>query len=449
MVDRKTGFYRFRKKSSRSSLKTFVHKRLLARLLIAGAVISIALAAAVFFIEFNRLGKLISSRASIVVVRFNEEIRHMMDISPLTATPAIQNKLKMLLIAGKLNFGLGSLIFAGMYDLDGRAILVEKDMQCTYPDAVDAFLKSRKHLMPGPYKKAYEFNRIAKKPHVLLAYPLTNDRNEKVAVINGLFALSSAAIGDVKGRIVRTAVEAIGIVVLITLTIYPIIMTLIGQLSKLAADLLKSNIEILQVLGSAIAKRDSDTDIHNYRVTIYSVSLAEAFGLDRRLIRGLIKGAFLHDVGKIGISDQILLKPGQLTQTEIETMKGHVNHGIDIVNRSDWLKDAQEVVGYHHERFDGKGYPYGLNGESIPLSARIFTIADVFDALTSRRPYKSPIPFDEAMNIIEKGRGTLFDPVLLDAFKDISKSLYDRFSNYSEQTLRESLESITQHYFSN
>ena len=243
------------------------------------------------------------------MVGFNDEIRQLLDHPPLTTETAIRNKLKVLLIAGKLNFGLGALISAGIYDADGKKILLEKDASCTYPDAVDTFMKTRDHLMPGSYKKAYAFHRIDKKPHILLAYPLTNSRNEQVAVINGIFALSSAAIDEVKGRIVRTAVEAIGIVALITLTLYPIIMTLIGQLSKLAADLLKSNIEILQVLGSAIAKRDSDTDIHNYRVTICSVSLAEALGLDRSLIRGLIKGAFLHDVGKIGISDRILLKP--------------------------------------------------------------------------------------------------------------------------------------------
>ena len=408
MDNRNTDFYSFRKKNSRESLKTFVHKRLLFRLVIAGTLISIALATAVFLIEFDRLGRLVSSRASIIVVRFNDEIRHLLDRPPRVTESAIRNKMKMLLIAGKLNFGLGSLILAGIYDLDGNEILIEEDMQCTYLDAVDAFMKSREHLMPGAYKKAYEFNRIAEKAHILLAYPLTNSRNEQVAVINGIFALSPAAIDEVEGRIVRTAVEAFGIVVLITLTLYPIIMTLIGQLSKLAADLLKSNIEILQVLGSAIAKRDSDTDIHNYRVTIYSVSLAEAFGLDRNLIRGLIKGAFLHDVGKIGISDRILLKPGKLTENEGQIMKGHVNHGIDIVKRSDWLKDAKPVVGYHHERFDGKGYPHGLNGESIPITARIFSIADVFDALTSRRPYKSPMPFKEAMKMIEEGRGTPF-----------------------------------------
>lgn len=449
MPKRNTDFYSFSKRNSHASLKAFVHKRLLFRLIVAGSLISIALATAVYFIEFNRLGHLVSTRAGIIVVRFNDEIRRLLEPPAPFRKPAIRNKLKMLLIAGKLNFGLGALIFAGIYDLDGKPLLIEKDSRCTYLDAVDDFVQSREHGLPASYKKAYEFNRINQRQHILLTYPLSNRKDEPVAIIRGIFAISSAAIDEVEGRIARSAIESIGIVVLTTLILYPIIMTLIGRLSKLAANRLKSNIEILRVLGSAIAKRDSDTDIHNYRVTIYSVTLAEAFGLDRNLIRGLIKGAFLHDVGKIGISDRILLKPGRLSESEGEIMKGHVNHGIDIVKRSDWLKDATDVVGYHHERFDGKGYPYGLNAESIPINARIFSIADVFDALTSKRPYKSPIPFDEAMAIIEDGRGSLFDPALLDTFMEISKSMYDQYANSDEQTLRANLESITQQYFSN
>ncbi len=235
---------------------------------------------------------------------------------------------------------------------------------------------------------------------------------------------------------------------LTTMILYPIIMMLIRQLSNLADNLLEANIETLRALGSAIAKRDSDTDIHNYRVMIYSVNLAEAFGLVHSLIRTLIKGAFLHDVGKIGISDQILLKPGKLTKYEFEVMKRHVNHGIDIVEGSDWLKDATDVVGYHHEQFAGGGYPYGLKGDFIPITARIFAIADVFDALTSSRPYKDPMPFEKTMAILAEGRGTHFDPSLLDTFNTIAKSLYEKVANCSDEILRENLESITRQYFS-
>ncbi len=441
--------YSFSEQSNKASLKTSIQKRLLVRLGVAGALISIVLASTVFFIEINRLFSHVNSRANEITMRFNDEIRYLLDSPTLAEQPALRNKLKMLLIAGKLNLGMGSVICAGIYDLDGKEIIMEKDRRCAYLSVVDDFMKSREHRLPAVLKKVYKFMRIKGRPHILLTFPLTNSKGEQVAVIKGIFAISSAASNEVVGRIVRTAFEAIGIVILTTLIFYPIIITLIGRISKQADNLLRSNIEILRVLGSAIAKRDSDTDIHNYRVTIYSVTLAEAFGLKRSLIRGLIKGAFLHDVGKIGISDRILLKPGKLTVNECEIMKSHVNHGIDIVERSDWLKDATDVVGCHHERFDGKGYPYGLTSEIIPINARIFAIADVFDALTSKRPYKSPMPFDDAMKTLRKGRESHFDPSLLDTFTTIAKPLYDRFANCSDQILREKLESITQQYFSN
>jgi HD-GYP domain-containing protein (c-di-GMP phosphodiesterase class II) len=175
--------------------------------------------------------------------------------------------------------------------------------------------------------------------------------------------------------------------------------------------------------------------------------LAEAVGLRRSLIRGLIKGAFLHDAGKIGISDKVLLKPGKLTQKEFKMMEQHVIHGIDIVEGSEWLKDAIDVVKFHHEKFNGEGYPYGLKGETIPIIARIFTIADVFDALTSMRPYKEAMSFEDAMAVLEDGRGAQFDPTLLDTFTTIVKSLYETIASCSDETLREKQEHITRKYF--
>ena len=121
------------------------------------------------------------------------------------------------------------------------------------------------------------------------------------------------------------------------------------------------------------------------------------------MIRILIKGAFLHDVGKIGIRDNILLKPGRLDEEEFEEMKRHVNHGLDIISKSAWLNEASAVVGSHHEKYEGNGYPAGLKGEAIPVLARIFAIADVFDALTSHRPYKKPLSYEETIDILMKG----------------------------------------------
>jgi len=173
---------------------------------------------------------------------------------------------------------------------------------------------------------------------------------------------------------------------------------------------------MLKVLGSAIAKRDSDTNIHNYRVTLYSVRLGELLGISRAAMQGLIKGAFLHDVGKIAISDRILLKPGKSTDEEFAIMKTHVDHGEDIISGYAWLADAADVVRCHHEKFDGSGYPNRIAGKDIPLNARIFAITDVFDAVTSRRSYKEPVILDDALDIIRQARGNHLDPAIVALF---------------------------------
>jgi len=154
------------------------------------------------------------------------------------------------------------------------------------------------------------------------------------------------------------------------------------------------------------------------------MALGKAVGLPAVEMRQLTLGAFLHDVGKIGISDNILLKPGKLTDAEFATMRTHVALGVDIIKQSDWLQGARDVIEGHHEKFDGSGYLRGLKGEQIPLNARIFAIVDVFDALTSRRPYKAPMPLEEALAIIRRDAGTHFDPWLVELFVNLAPSLY-------------------------
>jgi len=181
-------------------------------------------------------------------------------------------------------------------------------------------------------------------------------------------------------------------------------------------------------------------------VTIYSVRLGEAVGVDAATIRRLIKGAFLHDVGKIGVRDNILLKLGRLTPEEFEEMKKHVQYGLDIVGACRWLKDSSEVVGCHHEKYDGSGYDGGLRGEEIPLNARLFAIADVFDALTSARPYKQPFSYDETMKTLVQGAGTHFDPELLEVFRHVAPGLYHALTDRDADP-RHEMQEIIHHYF--
>jgi response regulator RpfG family c-di-GMP phosphodiesterase len=172
----------------------------------------------------------------------------------------------------------------------------------------------------------------------------------------------------------------------------------------------------LEALGSALATREVGTELHSRRVHAYSIALARAHGLAEPAIDALGRGVLLHDIGKIGISDTILLKPGPLTDEEWAVMRSHPEVGPQILERIPFLRDAIPVVYHHHERWDGTGYPLGLAGPAIPLGARIFALADAFDAMTFDRPYSKAIGMDEARERIREATGTHFDPDVVATF---------------------------------
>ena len=177
--------------------------------------------------------------------------------------------------------------------------------------------------------------------------------------------------------------------------------------------------------------------------------MGEAIGLKGHALRNLLAGAFLHDVGKIGIRDPILLKPGKLTPEEFEIMKTHVSLGVEILKKSSWLSGAREVVEFHHEKYDGSGYLQGLQGEAIPINARIFTIADVFDALTSVRHYKASWAVAEAVAVLKNGAGSHFDPELVDIFAGLAPELYQFIGELDANQLEAVMNPILGPYFLN
>ena len=224
-----------------------------------------------------------------------------------------------------------------------------------------------------------------------------------------------------------TEIIKIGIVcLLILLAIFPVIILLQKDIIHKNQQLSKTNIEILKILGNAIAQRDSDTNTHNYRVTLYSIYLAEELKMSTFEIKNIIQGAFLHDIGKIGISDNILLKNGKLSEKEFAEMKKHVIKGTDIIKDCKLLEPAKDIILYHHEKYDGTGYFKGLKNNEIPISARIFAISDVFDALTSQRPYKKAFEFEKAKYIMIKESEKHFDPKLLELFFQVIPKFYKK-----------------------
>jgi putative nucleotidyltransferase with HDIG domain len=193
---------------------------------------------------------------------------------------------------------------------------------------------------------------------------------------------------------------------------------------SLMESLSDANEETLLALVSALDMREKNTRLHSQRVRDYTLLLADRHGVPKveRNIIGI--GALLHDVGKIAVPDHILLKPADLTEEEQAEMRRHPMEGYRLLQRIGFLKGAAEMVYAHHEHYDGNGYPRGLKGDEIPLGARLFMVADVYDAITSSRPYHSPVDYDAAANEIFSKSGSHFDPAVVETFLKIDSKAW-------------------------
>jgi response regulator RpfG family c-di-GMP phosphodiesterase len=197
------------------------------------------------------------------------------------------------------------------------------------------------------------------------------------------------------------------------------------QLREALRRIERSYDHTLEVLGAAIDLRDSPTAGHSRRVFLYSIEIAKAMGGLENQMRNIAMGAWLHDIGKLAIPDGILLKPGRLTEKEREIMQRHAQIGYDLVKGISFLADAAEIIFAHHERCDGSGYPRGLKTQEIPAGARIFAVADTFDAMTSDRPYRRALPFQASREVIERGAGKQYDSGVARVFLSIPDETWE------------------------
>jgi HD-GYP domain-containing protein (c-di-GMP phosphodiesterase class II) len=323
-------------------------------------------------------------------------------------------------------------LFLRVYDGDGRLRLEAANPEAPVPRPA---LEKALERSPDPLHLRIRRLDLLGRPAVHLQSPLAETPGKAAGSLEAVFLLDPADIQLLKGYIQRITLTALGAVLATVLLLYPIFDRLNRRLLRSLEAMVRGDLEMAKVLGAAIAQRDSDTGGHNARVTLYAIRLAESLGSAEVDMVVLILGAFLHDVGKIGIPDAILLKPGRLDEAETREMRTHVQKGLDIIDSSQWLQLAGDLVRCHHERFDGQGYPAGLEGSAIPLEARIFAIVDVFDALTSVRPYRQPMPFEEAMDQLQKGAGSHFDPTLVAAFLPVAREAHQELSHACEQAL--------------
>jgi putative nucleotidyltransferase with HDIG domain len=196
------------------------------------------------------------------------------------------------------------------------------------------------------------------------------------------------------------------------------------MLHQAMEDLEHSYDVTLEALGDALDLKDSETEGHSKRVTAYTIALARAMGIGPGDMKVIARGAFLHDVGKMAIPDEILRKPGKLTPEELEIMREHCARGYHMLRKIPFLAEAAEIVYAHQEYYDGSGYPRGQRGAEIPIGARIFAVADALDAITSDRPYRKARSFDDARAEILRCSGTQFDPVVVETFLKIPNDLW-------------------------
>jgi hypothetical protein len=334
-----------------------------------------------------------------------------------------------------------------IYDVKGKKLA-----ESVTPDghAVEALLPH--HSEPN-YKLAfYQGIKLTQGLWVLRVFvPLRDSTTDMSRPITGYFEGVRVMPTWQQDQIVSNSMIVALMVALASLlcgaALYPVVVHLSSENERKAREVLDSHISMMEALGRAIAKRDSDTGAHNYRVAWIAASIAERMGVASSAMQALIAGSFLHDVGKIGIPDAILLKPGKLDDAEFVIMRTHVTQGEEIVTGMGWLDGANAVVAGHHEKWNGNGYPRQLKGEAIALSARIFAVADVFDALCSKRPYKEPMGFEAAMAILEKDTGSHFDPAVMAVFRPMARATFDRLANISEADSRQLLEERVRKHF--
>jgi len=206
-----------------------------------------------------------------------------------------------------------------------------------------------------------------------------------------------------------------------------------AQLQGALEQVERSYEDTLQALGAAIDLRDDQTGGHSRRVCRYSLEIARAMGWPDKQLKSLARGAYLHDIGKLGIPDGILLKPGPLSEDERTLMQQHVRIGFDVVKDIPFLADAAEIVLMHHERYDGGGYLRGLKGEEILPGARIFAVADTLDAITSDRPYRRASSFESALDTIRRLSGSQFDPKVVNVFLNIHEDIWPTIARNQRQ----------------
>jgi HD-GYP domain-containing protein (c-di-GMP phosphodiesterase class II) len=414
-----------------------IHLRLIRRLATVFILAAILITAAALYLEYKRLDK------SLLRVAQKESTIFSSVFATYHENPELLNPaaLRLLAAAGmERSSYLQVELFSASRE---QVLLISRESGA---DAASMFAKKGIDL---PFTSQPDGVRLLANKRIFLQtlMPIHDSNDSRtIGYFKGIYQVSLEDMHPLISRFLWTAGLGVTGVLLCTLLIYPGMVFLSNHLIRNSAELNKANGFLLRTLGSALAKTDAADSGHNHRVLIYGVRLAEQQGVGREQIRSLIHGSFLHDVGMLPISIETLQSQGELDEDARGLIKKHPKTGTTLIKKFRWLRSAEPVIRCHHENYDGSGYPAGLAHEKIPFISRIFTIADVFDALSSTRPGRDARPLPEALTMMEKESGTHFDPVLLSAFLEVAPQLYKVLANLEMKQLDRELDKVIRKY---
>ena len=417
-------------------MKKEIHLRLIKRAVIAWFLAMIIALLIVLFLEYRTLGNTLLTSA------VNQSSVFANLLSAYQKNPGESALVEIKRMAGS---GLEQTSFLSVDLLDVNQNLITSLSLSQAAAAQEIFSEQGITLIPT--KRAVGTWLFAnKRIYQSVALPIYDSDEELTGYITGLYLVSLQDTKKIISRFILSAVLCVTAITLCAIFSYFGFLFMNNHLIRSIGELNRTTIFLIKKLGQALAKSDCANSDHNFRTLLYALNLAEKTKLPLEQKRTLIHGVFLHDIGMLPISTQVLHKDKELDENERKKLAHHPKDGSVTIKKFRWLRNAEQVIRFHHEKYDGNGYPDGAKHEKIPMVARIFSIADAFDALTSQRPYRDPVSLDESLDIMEMETGLQFDPVLLATFLEIAPELYESISSLDSKGLEKEVDKLLKKY---
>ena len=417
-------------------MKKEVHLRLIKRLFTAWFLAAVIGLVTVASLEYKNLGRSLlasavkeSSAFALLLKSYQEkpEEDHLIELKKMAGSALEQTSFILVNLLGTnkeplINLSLSSADAANKaFDAKGMTIIPGKQ-------ADGGWIIANKRI----------YNKVA--------IPIFDSGEDLSGYLTGIYLVSLKDTQMIIKRFMLSFIICITAISLCALLCYLGFLFMNNHLIRSVGELNRTNVFLIRKLGTALAKSNSQEQDHSSRVLLYAMKLAEKVKLPSEQKRTLIHGVFLHDIGMLPISPATLHKEEELEKEELKQVDQHPKEGAALIRKFRWLRNAEKVVRFHHEKYDGTGYPDGIKHEKIPMVARIFSIADTFDALTSQRPYRDPLALEESLAILEQETGLQFDPVLLSAFLDIAPHLHETIASRTSKELDKEVDKLLKKY---